>query len=88
MKRARIALAAIAVFAIVGGVLATETSKAGKRGEKYVYIRETTSINNCTLASYFLSFQSSIPGQLATTTTHATATPGLCPVTTPLFLAD
>jgi hypothetical protein len=81
MKRARLVLGAIAAFAVVGGVLAAESSQAGKRSNRYVYLKANPAESICTSTSFFRSLAPQVAGQLPLTTTYATTITGPCTTT-------
>jgi hypothetical protein len=87
MKKAKVILSAIAVFALIGGAFAVKATKATKYGAGLYYSRAgTTTISGitypyCSFADYTLSttggvtltlYKSTLPGNVCTTSFYTT----------------
>jgi hypothetical protein len=84
MRKAKVILSAIAVFAIVGGAMAVKASKASKRGV-LIFYRTTT--NPAALCSIPLLNYTTVPtGGPATTTLPAYSTSTTTCTTRPVYI--
>lgn len=86
MKKARIMLGAVAAFALVGGVLATQANN--NRLTKFIYTRANPTINLCTVKLDGFTLTPSTTTQTRVGTIYATTTTGACPATVPYYTAD
>jgi hypothetical protein len=84
MKKAKILLAAIAVFAIVGGAYAFKAHRAGS----FIYLR-ALGTTSCTLSVQSFSISPQFLGQppVTLTSTYVTNLPGACTLSTLYYTA-
>ncbi|SEW26050.1 hypothetical protein SAMN05428988_3713 [Chitinophaga sp. YR573] len=82
MKRAKILLAAISIFAVVGGAYAFKAQRVGSR----IWIR-VAGQTTCGLQVDQRSILPAVPNQVPLSTTYVTDIAGICPDKIPYYTA-